>query len=344
MNKALVRRLTAEVRELVAGIIKENANVIAAYSDGSFAREDMVRGSDLDIGFIVEGAAAEHKIYREIIRDVVFEWGFFDKRHYEDSASILGNAGFTQDLVSAKIWYDPDRFFKRIQRRLRREYKKPELIKLRAVNQLKAVASQFEEFKNLLLKNDFENVPRVLFSIIKHAFAVPSAVLNKPVTNCRAYLYCKRDSDELGFNNYPDSIIEILGSSGFTAERTRLLLSLAYELFNASGLPRHRTETYKAHLEIGDYMIGVGEPAGAAWPVFFWAVGALNEVKRENLSGVARNMTKSLGPIREELRLLEPGDVKNRVGLIERVLEFGGRLIEEGGSGIPTAGYSPNGG
>jgi hypothetical protein len=200
-------------------------------------------------------------------------------------------------------------------------------VRLRAVNQLKVVEGKFEEFEDVVRRNDAEGLLGTLFVIIKYSFGVPSAVLNRPVTNCRGYLFCKRDSDELGFFDYPGLVLGILGSSGFGADTVKGLLDSAYGLFDSSGLPSRERETYKRHLEIADYMVEIGEPAGAAWPVFFWAVGAWNEVKRDGLNAVARNIYESLGPIRDELKLVEWRDIRRRVRLIEHVIELGKQII-----------------
>ena len=76
--------LTDTAKSLVEARKTENRNIIAAYSDGSFAREDMVYGSDVDIGFVVKDGHGQKKIFREIIQGVLFEWGFFEQKEYEN--------------------------------------------------------------------------------------------------------------------------------------------------------------------------------------------------------------------------------------------------------------------
>jgi predicted nucleotidyltransferase len=99
MDKARINELTVEAKKLVAKIVAQTPHVVAAYSDGSFAREDMVRGSDVDIAFIVAGDPGGFKVRREIIGGAVFEWAFIGREAYGDVESILGNAGFVHDLV-----------------------------------------------------------------------------------------------------------------------------------------------------------------------------------------------------------------------------------------------------
>ena len=330
VDAAQMQKIAADAKVLVASLVDENPGVIAAYSDGSFARGDMVRGSDVDIGLIVAGAPAEHKIRRRIIDGVLFEWGFFDKKHYEDVESILGNAGFVHDLVSAKIWYDPARFLTRIRGKLRREYSKPSFIKRRAANQLKIAEGKFEEFKNAREEDGRHASLAKLFPVIRHLFAIPSAVRNKPVTHGRAYLYCRADSQKLGVPGYPDSVIEILGSGDFTTEQVEGLLGAACSAFDSSGLPSHEIRAYQAHLEIVRYMLEIGEAAAAAWPLFFWTVGSLNEVKREGLADAARIMETSFSPIWDELRLFKGEDIKARAVPIDRAVGLARGIVTRG--------------
>jgi predicted nucleotidyltransferase len=330
MKKAQRQKVAADAKALVASLLDENPGVIAAYSDGSFARGDMVRGSDVDIGFVVVDAPAEHKIHRSIIDGVLFEWGFFEKKHYEDVASILSNAGFVHDLASAKIWYDPRGFLTGIQSELRREYSKPPFIKKRAVNQLKIVETNFEEFKNARVEDGRHAFLVKLFLIIRHLFAVPSAAMNRPVTNSRAHLFCKRDSQDLGLSDYPDSVLEILGSGDFTAKQVDDLLAVACGAFDTSGVPSDEIRAYQAHLEIVRYVLEIGEAAAAAWPLFFWTVGSLNEVKREGLADAAQKMEESFSPIWIELRLFKEEDIKARTAPIERAVALARRIVTRG--------------
>jgi predicted nucleotidyltransferase len=43
-------------------MVKKHDSIIAAYSSGSFARKDMVYGSDFDIVFIASGYLASNKL------------------------------------------------------------------------------------------------------------------------------------------------------------------------------------------------------------------------------------------------------------------------------------------
>ena len=52
----LLERLATVAKEIVAREVARYPDIIAAYSDGSLARGDFVKGSDVDIGFIVKGS------------------------------------------------------------------------------------------------------------------------------------------------------------------------------------------------------------------------------------------------------------------------------------------------
>jgi predicted nucleotidyltransferase len=316
-------KLAATAKGIVASMVKEHNSIIAAYSCGSFARGDMVYGSDVDIGFITDGYPSSNKVppevHREIIDDVLFEWGFFSRDAY-DLKAILEDAGLTHDMVMAKIWFDPENYLSNLQNILRQNYTRPDLIRLRAENQLQIVEKNYDDFIDSVKNIELDNLLTQIFLIVRHAFAVPSAILNRPVTHCRAYLYCRRDSNELGTDDFPKLVNNILGAGGFTIEKVNNLLNMAIKLFDSCGLPKQAIETYKAHLKIVNYLLDINEPDGAMWPLFFWVVGAWHEAKRDNLIEISEKINKSLLPIRKELKLVEMMDLKSRIKLIEEVI------------------------
>jgi predicted nucleotidyltransferase len=317
------KKLTATANDIVSSKLKEHNSIIAAYSCGSFARGDMVSGSDVDIGFITDGYPASNKVppevHRKIIDDVLFEWGFITRDAY-DVKAVLEDAALTQDMVTAKIWFDPKNFLSNLQNTLRQEYIRPESIKLRALNQLQIVENNFDEFAESVRNVELDNLLTKIFLIIRHAYAIPSAILNRPVTHCRAYLYCKKDSNELGFNDFPNLVNNILGANNFTVDKVKYLLSMSFKLFDSCGLPQHAIDAYKAHLKIVNYLLNINEHDGAMWPIFFWVVGAWHETKRDNLNEISDKIEELFLPIRKELRLVETTDIESRIGIIENVI------------------------
>lgn len=326
MDSRQIKKLTEEARKIVAAMSQERPYVVAAYSDGSFAREDMVRGSDVDIGFVVENGHGEQKISRRIIDGIIFEWGFFERNYYENVDSILEDAGFTHDIASAKIWFDTDDFLQTIQALIRQRYREPELIRKRAENQVAIIEATFTQLQQATKTNDAFNMMTKFLTAMRHLFAIPTAVLNKPVTHCRAYLYCKRDAEELGFDYYPNLMLEILGSSGFTREQVERLLTTAHTIYDNSGLPLDAIETHKAHFEIVEYMLGINEPAGAVWPLVFWLVGPLC-IGDFGDKQAEQNVFAALPPIRRALSLAELEDVKAKFSGISQAITMAKEII-----------------
>jgi len=149
------------------------------------------------------------------------------------------------------------------------------------------------------------------------------------VTHCRAVLYCRRDSREVGFSEYPSKILEILGADGVTGEAARRLLLSAYNIFDSCGLSQQDRQSYKAHLEISDYLIEINELQASVWPIFFWTIGAAKELKRDGKAESSEAILDSLVPIQSELGILHPSELEERGQVIEGVLRMAGEILRE---------------
>jgi hypothetical protein len=308
-----------EARRIVAMEREKKPYIIAAYSDGSFARGDMVPGSDVDIGFVVPDGKGEEAIQRTIIDGTVFEWGFFDQHHYEDTGSILEQAGLTHDVVIARLWFDHEKFLTKIQSILRGEYQKPETIRARAMNQVKEARSSFEALQETMYDRDVPSNLSFLITIVRKLFAVPTAIRNRAVTNCRAPLYCSRDSEELGHPAYTDHVLDILGSHGFSETAIRRLLTEARSTSGESGLPGDQALTYSAHLDIVSYFLDRHEPAFAMWPLFFWTVGLLGRGKITD-PRIHQHLLEGFQPILHALKVQSAPEIAARFDQIRSAL------------------------
>ena len=99
-------------KKKILKLLSERNDIIAAYSDGSVARNDMIPGSDIDIGIIVDHPN-EPRIEKSWVQ--LIEWGFIPKNRYEKIPGVLSNAGFTQNIVHTYIYFDPTGFFSNFQ-------------------------------------------------------------------------------------------------------------------------------------------------------------------------------------------------------------------------------------
>ncbi|HCW06448.1 MAG TPA: hypothetical protein DGG95_03670 [Cytophagales bacterium] len=334
MNDGLTKdydRLIKTAEDIVRSIVKKYDSIIAAYSSGSFARRDMVYGSDFDIAFIAPGYPASNKLPPEVTRiiadDVVFEWAFVEKKMY-DVKTLLETSPSVCDLAIARIWFDPEDFFGNIQRVLREEHSRPDLIKTRALNQLKIVENNFDELKKSIASDKFDNLLTQIFLVVRHAFNIPSVILNRPVTHCRSYLYCRNNSKDLGIEDFPDLVNRILGAEGFNAEKVNIALNTALKIFDTCGFPKESVETYKAHLRTVEYLLDINEPQAAVWPIYFEIVGAGHEAKRDNLADISEKIFKSFMPIKEEMRLVEKIDMESRIKIIGEIISNSKKMID----------------
>jgi hypothetical protein len=324
-------RLMKTAEEIVRSMVKKYDTIIASYSSGSFARRDMVYGSDFDIAFIADGYPASNKLPPEVTRiiadDVVFEWAFVGREVF-DARALLENHTSLCDLAVAKIWFDPQNFFSNLQDLLRKEHSRPELIKVRAMNQLKILENSFDALKSLVMAGQMDTLLTQVFLIVRHAFNIPSVILNKPVTHCRSYLYCRTSSAALGCEEFPALVNKILGADGFTADKVKDALKVSIGILESCGLPKEDVKTYRVHLRAIDYLLDINEPLAAVWPLYFWIVTAWHEAKRDNLADIANNIYESFISIRKELGLADKTNIELRIKIIEEVISKGREMIE----------------
>jgi len=330
VNKKIkhLNRLATLAKAIVERIRTQNPEIIAAYSDGSLARGDMVRGSDVDIGFIIKGSERKDKtIQRELKDGVVFEWGFFPQSHYENVDEILTDAGFTHDVATAKIWYDPQDFLSKIQRTVREKSRSESTIEARVRRQIKIAKDNCNMYQALVWQNNNRDLIQPLISIVRSLFAVPTAALNKPVTNTRAYLYCRRDARELSLPEYPKSVLEILGMQGINQLKVEKLLSVAYKVYDESDFPQDRIDTFKAHLEIVDYLLEIDEIEGATWPLLFWSMAWIRDMDKNNQRAGIDSLFKLSLPIREAFGLVGMEDLRIKLQFIEEAMRQAEKLV-----------------
>ena len=196
-DKINYNRIAEIAEDIVRSIVKEHGSIIGAYSPGSFSRGDMVYGSDVDIAFIAPGYPASNRVPPEITRiireDILFEWGYVLKEVY-DPKKLIENHPSPDDFLKVRIWYDPENFIENLQNEIRKEGEDKDFIKKRAINQLKIVENNFDQFNNNLLNNKFKDLLTNMFYIARHSFNIPAVILNRPVTHCRSYLYCRKNA------------------------------------------------------------------------------------------------------------------------------------------------------
>ena len=321
----------AEIAEcIVRSEVEKHDSIIAAFSTGSFSRGDMDYGSDVDIAFIATGYPASNKVPPEVTRiisdDILFEWAYSFKENINPK-KIIVNHPYPNDLASAKIWYDPENLIANLQTELKKEEEQKDYTKGRATNQLKIVENNFEQYKKNLSGNKTDQLLTNIFMIVMSSFSIPSVILNRPVTHLRSYLFCSNNAKELGFYRFPDLVNKIICEGEITTEKINYWYHVLKKGFDSSGLPEFSIETYKIHLRTVDYALKKKEQKAALWPIYFWMVGAINEVKRDELTDIAKNLDEAFTPIREELKLIDINDFKSRINTIEEVITLSKEMI-----------------
>ncbi|MFW9896920.1 MAG: nucleotidyltransferase domain-containing protein [Candidatus Thorarchaeota archaeon] len=310
-------------RTQFAKILTTRNDIIAAYSDGSVARNDMIPGSDIDIGIIVDNSQESWSVSRIIDDkwDILIEWAFIPKQSYLNSQKILENAGFTHDIAHAYIYYDPTGFFAEVQTEILQKYEAKPLILKRAENQINLFKKSLENIEKNLNKNKKSIYPYIVNSF-KYSLGFPSAFINQPVTNTRAFIFCKRACTELGMENYLKLVYNFVGSANLSRKVANSFLEKAIFIINNKNLIENERATYLWHLKGAKYLIDNKFWRESIHPVFMWSsyiVNALPDINKKN---------------REDLTIAWEQMMKiinwDSIDNIKRKITIGNQLIENG--------------
>lgn len=305
-------------------ILSTRNDIIAAYSDGSVARNDMVPGSDIDIGIVVKNPKEPKNVYRIIEKknDILIEWAFIPKENYTLN-NILSNAGFTHDIVNAFVYYDSEGFFENIKKEVLKNYKLKDGIIKRAANQLSLMKNLLTEIeagdKKLIYKNTA--------SFIKFSLGFPSALLNKPVTNSRGFIFCEDACKKLKMMEYRDLILEFLGSLNITKIDAKRFLGNARKIMKSGKLNNNESITYLYHLNTAEYLIETGFWREAIWPIFMWTSYVVYEL--EQRKGKDEIDIRKLW--NEMLRIIEwkdSNDINKKIDSGKKMLKLGFKVLK----------------
>ncbi|MBW3021361.1 nucleotidyltransferase domain-containing protein [Candidatus Woesearchaeota archaeon] len=262
-------------KEKVLEILKTRSDIIAAYSDGSVARKDMIPGSDIDIVFIVKNPNEQWHVYRTINKkyDLLIECVFISKKEYTNPKKILNDAGFTHDIKDAFIYHDPTGFFNKIQKKVKSNYKDKARVLRAARNQLKAMKKTLRDIESGI------NLGYNLRNFAKFAQAFPSAVLNTPLTNTRGLLWCEKASKKLGFPEYKDFVLEFLGSNNMSKNDAQKMLNLAKKILKSKELDKNHRTTILHHLRAPQYLIDAGYWQESVFKTLLWTAFTVDKLK-----------------------------------------------------------------
>lgn len=322
---SLYRKLASKQ---VKKTLSSRDDIIAAYSDGSVGRGDLFPGSDIDIAFIVENQDEPWQVHRVVNQehDVLIEWAFISKEKYTDIDQILEDAGFTHDIKDAYIYYDPNEFFKEVKEKILDRYKDKDRIKRAAKNQLEAIEEQLNRVEEALEEKDREKINDSLVNFIKFAAGFPRAVLNKPLTNSRALIWCRESCEELNLEEYHEHVLELLGVSNLSKEDAEKFLSLAKEAVSKLK-NENKKEKLLHHLKAPEYLIQSSKWRASLFKTLLWASVPVKEShdKKENKETIIRLWEEMLSMIGWN----QWGDIEKKVLTGEELLELGFELLEE---------------
>ncbi len=322
-------RLLKEARDHVKNICSNRNDIMAAYIDGSAARNEMIPGSDVDIAIVLNTNNVPFDVSRKIVLDTVMEWCFFAKDLYEDIESILGNAGFTHDLLSSHVLFDPAGWFRPIKTKIRDQYDKPERIVKRAENLLQDAINAFQSLKSVFQNKELFITQRILVTQFQSLLSIPQALLNKPLTNARAFSYCQQACEQLNCSDYYDLLLSILGADDIDTSGATKLYNTSVKLNDLAWPNQSETEIIRLKLALGQYLIEGGHPREAIWPLYFWISWTVEQVLRQTEHDITQvktlwnDFTKTLGwsdseRIEKKLELIEEALEKAKV-IIDRV-------------------------
>lgn len=335
-NLLTIYRKLAEKQ--VRKILKSRDDIIAAYSDGSVARGDLFEGSDIDIAFIIENskkirlkeAVSVGNVYRTINKknDVLIEWAFIPKEEYLDANKILSDAGFTHDIKDAYVYYDPTGFFSKIKKEIHNRYKDKLRILKASRNQLNAFRQMLKNIEHSIRTKNRTEVNDSLRSLMKFSAGFPRAVLNQPLTNTRAIIWCKQATKELGASDYYDLILELLGSKNLKKEDAQEFLNLAKKIVSLEEKNKNQKETLLHHLKAPQYLIDSGHWDGSFYKVLLWtgfAVKEANKNKRRNKKLVNEYWKVMLNIINWH----EWKDIRAKIIIGKKIVKIGSRILKE---------------
>lgn len=263
-------------------ILLTRDDIVAAYSDGSVARDDMVPGSDIDIAIIVENINEPWYVWRIVEKehDILIEWGFISKNRYKNINRILEDAGFTHDIAHAYVYYDSKGFFRNVKKEVLARYKEKKGILKRAENQLNQVKKGIKAIESGMEDKNKELVHYSISPVIHYSLGFPCAILNRPVTTSRGFLFCEKACQDLKVPEYKELVLEFMGSNNLYKKDVKKLLNNTGKIIKSDKLTQNEKITYLYHLHATQYLIDSGLWREATWPIFMWSSIIVKELQQ----------------------------------------------------------------
>jgi len=318
-------------REQLERILPTRDDVIAAYSDGSVARDDMIPGSDIDIAIVIEKTNEPGRVWRIIEKenDILIEWAFIPKTKYENVEKILEDAGFTQDIVHSYIHYDPRLFIGSIKEQVLARYKERDGIFTKALNQLKKVEKGVEDIESGLKNRNEVLVQKNIAFVMKCALGFPCATLNRPLTHSRGFLFCKEACWELKVPEYNELVLEFMGSSNLHKKDVEKLLGNAKEILKSDRLILNEKVTYLYHLHTAHYFIDTGLWKEAAWPIFMWTQLIVLEELQQRKGKDSVNVERFWLEMLQILKWVSWKDIRNKTDVGKKIVKLGFTILNQ---------------
>lgn len=314
------QRLLSEARDHVRRIRSDRSDIVAAYVDGSAARDEMIPGSDVDVGIVVDRESVPFYVSRRIVLGTVMEWCFVGKGQYGDIESILDDAGFVHDLLTSYVLFDPSGWFTNVKSKIRVQYDKPEEILRRAHKLYQNAGDAYERLKSAFRDGkELLAGQRALVKQLRPLLSIPQALLNRPLTNARALMVCQRACQTLDCPGYYHLLLSIFGAADIDASRAKELYSMSLRLNDLAWPSRDETEIIRLKLASAQYLIDCGRPEQAIWPLYFWIGWTVEQVSNETGANIVQ-VKRLWQDFADRLGWSDLSGIRERLDLIEEAL------------------------
>jgi hypothetical protein len=273
--------LIRQAKKLVDSVQQESP-LIGACIVSSLAAGDFTPASDVDMLMIAADSAVRPIIERRLVDGRVFEWMVLSHDSLGDVEAILADAGLCHDILTAIILLDEGYRLAQLQQQIAAQYQQSSWIWQRTFGQLQRVNNAINLFGKHLAEGNLLSAQRAHVSVIRGFCGISRAILNRRCTMARGLLFCREATTELGWLEYYQNLLAMLGAAEITREAVNNLQGIAAHIVAASSFSETERAIRLRFLESSHWLLGHAQPAEACWPLYFWSSTNVEESGREH--------------------------------------------------------------
>ena len=141
-------------------------------------------------------------------------------------------------------------------------------------------------------------------------------------------MWCEEASKKLGYIDYYNQVLELIGSNNLKKEDAQKFLDLANKIVSLEEKDKNQKETLLHHLKAPQYLIDSGKWQGSFYKSLLWAGFAVRKAK-ENKS---RNNIKINELWKEMLKIIhwyEWNNIQDKIIIGKKIVKLGSRILKE---------------